>query len=175
MRGQNAIRNFVPSPAVKKERKSEVKMRRGISIDDLPERYREQVRRQTGRPSEVKKVTGSHVSKPPVHTGRRREPNKTEAEYNRRYLGGAGKYEAVTLRLPGGSRYTPDWQSIEADGRVTFHEVKGSYRFGSQGRAATAFRECAAAFPEFDFIWAVRQADGSWSVKKTRGGQNDVS
>ena len=97
---------------------------------------------------------------------KRREPNTTEAEYNRRYLGGLGKYEAVSLRLPGGSRYTPDWQSVGADGRVTFHEVKGSYRFGSQGRAATAFRECVAAFPEFDFTWAVRQADGSWSVQK---------
>ena len=106
---------------------------------------------------------------------KRREPNKTEAEYNRRYLGGAGKYEAVSLRLPGGSRYTPDWQSVGADGRVTFHEVKGSYRFGSHGRAATAFRECVAAFPEFDFVWAVRNADGSWSLKQNRGGQNAVS
>ena len=150
-------------------------MRRGISIDDLPERYREQVRRQTGRPSEVKKMKGSPENKTPPHASRRREPNKTEAEYNRRYLGGIGKYESVSLRLPGGSRYTPDWQSVGADGRVNFHEVKGSYRFHSQSRAATAFRECAAAFPEFDFTWAVRQADGSWSVKKTRGGQNDVS
>jgi methionine-rich copper-binding protein CopC len=102
----------------------------------------------------------------------RREPNKTEDEYNRRYLGGLGKYESVSLRLPGGSRYTPDWQSVAADGRVTFHEVKGSYRFGSHGRAATAFRECAAAFPEFNFVWAVRSADGSWMLKKTSGGQD---
>jgi hypothetical protein len=106
---------------------------------------------------------------------KRREPNKTEAEYNRRYLGGAGKYESVSLRLPGGSRYTPDWQSVGADGRVTFHEVKGSYRFGSHGRAATAFRECVAAFPEFNFVWAVRNADGSWSVKQNRGGQHAMS
>ena len=148
-------------------------MRRGISIDDLPEKYREQVRRQTGMPSVVKEVKSS--PEPPVHTGRRREPNKTEAEYNRRFLGGAGKYEAVSLRLPGGSRYTPDWQSVGADGRVTFHEVKGSYRFGSQGRAATAFRECVAAFPEFNFVWAVRNADGSWSLKQNRGGQHAMS
>jgi len=105
---------------------------------------------------------------------KRREPNKTEAEYNRRFLGGLGKYEAISLRLPGGSRYTPDWQSVGADGRVILHEVKGSYRFGSHGRAATAFRECVAAFPEFDFVWAVRNADGSWSVQKTRGGNNAV-
>ena len=106
---------------------------------------------------------------------KRREPNKTEAEYNRRYLGGAGKYEAVSLRLPGGSRYTPDWQSVGADGRVTFHEVKGSYKFHSQSGAAMRFRECVAAFPEFDFIWAVRNEDGTWSVQETRGGQHAVS
>ena len=159
-------------------------MRRGISIDDLPERYRKQVEqklalRRDGSAPGIGDVA-SHVPAPAE--GRKaamrtagREPNKTEAEYNRRYLGGAGKYESVSLRLPGGSRYTPDWQSVGADGRVTFHEVKGSYRFHSQGRAVTAFRECVAAFPEFDFTWAVRQADGSWSVKKTRGGQNDVS
>jgi hypothetical protein len=106
---------------------------------------------------------------------KKREPNKTEAEYNRRYLGGQGKFESVSLRLPGGSRYTPDWQSVGADGRVTFHEVKGSYRLHSQGRAATAFRECVAAFPEFNFVWAVRNADGSWSIQETRGGQHAVS
>ena len=150
-------------------------MKRGISIDDLPEKYREQVRRQMGMPAEARVAKGSPESKPPAHTSRRREPNKTEAEYNRLYLGGAGKYESVSLRLPGGSRYTPDWQSVEADGRVTFHEVKGSYRFHSQGRAATAFRECVAAFPEFNFVWAVREADGSWSLKQNRGGQNGMS
>jgi hypothetical protein len=106
---------------------------------------------------------------------KRREPNKTELEYNRLYLRGAGKFEAVALRLPGGSRYTPDWQSVAADGRVTFHEVKGSYKFHSQSGAAMRFRECVAAFPEFDFIWAVRNEDGTWSVQETRGGQHAVS
>jgi hypothetical protein len=119
-------------------------------------------------------VSATEGAKATIRT-KRREPNKTEAEYNRRYLGGSGKYESVSLRLPGGSRYTPDWQSVAADGRVTFHEVKGSYRFGSQGRAATAFRECVAAFPEFNFVWAVRNADGTWSIQETRGGQHAMS
>jgi hypothetical protein len=157
--------------------------RKKICLDDLSGWARKQVEQKLGlqRAGGVLAV-GSPLSAPEPSKGKavairtkRREPNKTEAEYNRRYLGGAGKYEAVSLRLPGGSRYTPDWQSVGADGRVTFHEVKGSYRFGSQGRAATAFRECVAAFPEFDFIWAVRNEDGTWSVQETRGGQHAVS
>jgi len=157
--------------------------RKKIMLDDLKGWAHEQVaeklrlQRAGGLPKAgnvqayVSTPDGNQVA---IRTARR-EPNKTEAEYNRRYLGGVGKYEAVSLRLPGGSRYTPDWQSVGADGRVTFHEVKGSYRFGSQGRAATAFRECMAAFPEFNFIWAVRSADGSWSIQETRGGNNAMS
>lgn len=57
--------------------------------------------------------------------------SKTEQKYNREVLGGNGRFEAVTLHLPGGGRYTPDFMTID-DGVVTFHEVKGSYRLGSQ-------------------------------------------
>jgi len=95
-----------------------------------------------------------------------RAPNKTEAEYNRLYLAGRGLYEAVTLKLPGGSRYTPDWMTFEGDA-VTLHEVKGAFRFGSQGRAFTAFRECAAAFPCFAFVWACRgKGKTGWTVTR---------
>ena len=157
--------------------------RKKIMLDDLTGWARKQVEQKLSvqRAGGVLAV-GSPLSAPEPAKEKavavrvkRREPNKTEAEYNRHYLGGAGKYEAVSLRLPGGSRYTPDWQSVGADGRVTFHEVKGSYRFGSHGRAATAFRECVSAFPEFDFVWAVRNADGSWSLKQNRGGQHAMS
>jgi len=99
-----------------------------------------------------------------------RGPNKTEAEYNRLHLHGKGLYEAVTLRLPGGSRYTPDWVVIGDGGMVELHEVKGSYRFGSHGRAVTAFREAVAAFPCFAFVWAIRGKGGDWSVKRHEAG-----
>jgi hypothetical protein len=158
-------------------------MSRKIMLDDLSGWARKQVeekldlqcaggRAKTG--DEQSLVSASEGKKVAIRV-KKRDPNKTEAEYNRRYLGGQGKFESVSLRLPGGSRYTPDWQSVGADGRVTFHEVKGSYRLHSQGRAATAFRECAAAFPEFNFVWAVRNADGSWSIQETKGGQHAVS
>ncbi len=104
-------------------------------------------------------------------------PNKTEASYNRLHLGNSGLYEAITLRLPGGSRYTPDWVkfSVCPDSgilMVELHEVKGSYRFGSQGRALTAFREAVAAFPCFTFVWAKRGKDGKWDIKRYGGSQH---
>lgn len=78
---------------------------------------------------------------------------KTEERYNRECLGGRGRFEAVSLRLPGGGRYTPDFMTVD-DGVVTFHEVKGSFRLGSQGRAYTAFHDAAAYFPMWRFVWA---------------------
>lgn len=78
---------------------------------------------------------------------------QTESRYNRDVLGGKGRFEAVALKLPGGGRYTPDFMTID-DGQVTFHEVKGSYRLGSQGRAFTAFHDAAAYYPMWRFVWA---------------------
>lgn len=95
-------------------------------------------------------------------SGARKGPNKTEQAYNLRFLAGEGRYEAITLRLPGGSRYTPDWMSVCPLGYVHLHEVKGAYRHPSQGRALTAWREARAAFPCFRFHWAV------WSGREWR-------
>lgn len=111
-----------------------------------------------------------------VHTPSKRVPvpcraydgkqTETEKRYNANCLNGTGRFEAVCLYLPGGGRYTPDFMTID-DGRVTFHEVKGSYRLQSQGRALTAFQEAAAAFPIFDFVWATEtKTKGEFEIKK---------
>ena len=81
-----------------------------------------------------------------------RRPNKTEERFNRDMLAGKGMYEALTFRLPGGSRYTPDW-IYEANGQLFAVEVKGAHRFPSEGRALTAFLEARAAFPWCAFVW----------------------
>ena len=91
------------------------------------------------------------------------EMTKTEERYQREVLHGAGRFEAVALKLPGGGRYTPDFMTID-DGRVTFHEVKGSYRLGSQGRAFTAFHEAAAYYPMWRFVWA-QWTGKAWEAK----------
>lgn len=81
-----------------------------------------------------------------------RRPNKTEERFNMDMLAGRGMYEALTFRLPGGSRYTPDWIYV-ANGQLFAVEVKGPHRFPSEGRALTAFREARAAFPWCAFVW----------------------
>jgi len=139
-------------------------MKRGISIDDLPEKYREQVRRQLNLTTPAPARAEQAVSVT-VEATRRREQNKTEQEYNRRYLDSKGLYEAVTFHLAGGSRYTPDYLTADPQGRITLHEVKGSYRLHSHGRARTAFRECAAAFPMFGWVWATRKASGDYQIE----------
>lgn len=98
-------------------------------------------------------------------------PNKTEQEFNRTHLAGRGQYEALTFRLAGGSRYTPDWYVAPR----TVVEVKGSYRFGSHGRALTAWREARAQFPDFRFVWAVKKASGEWEIKGRVGTSGVVS
>ena len=92
------------------------------------------------------------------------QPNKTEADYNFRFLGGQGLFEGVTFRLEGGSKYTPDWIWFSGDKMVAV-ECKGAYRFGSEGRALTAFLECRARFKRVRFVWMQKQADGQWVEK----------
>jgi hypothetical protein len=95
---------------------------------------------------------------------KRRGPNKIEAEYNFRFLEMCGMYEAVTFRLSGGSRYTPDWIAFLGSQMIAV-EVKGAYRFGSEGRALTAFKECRARFPRVRFMWMQKTDDGEWTEK----------
>lgn len=104
----------------------------------------------------------SIIEKPPIKEFHG-TPNKTESSYNHEVLHDNGRYEAVTIKLPGGN-YTPDWMTID-DGVVTFHEVKGGYRFASESRAILAFKEAAAFCPFWKFVWAQKQKGGKWIVK----------
>ena len=146
--------------------------RKKITIDDLSGWAREQVERKLGigragahaqdqaRQSPSQQPSSGNT----IAMRSTRTPNRTESEYNLRYLGGKGAFEALTLRLPGGSRYTPDYMTVDDTGRVTLHEVKGTYRLQSHGRALTAFRECKAHFKMFNFVWATRQPNGDYVI-----------
>lgn len=163
-----------------------------FTLDDLPPQYRKQAERQLGiNLSEMKYPIGlgktgsafadietDEKNAAIADTERKcgshgRAPNKTEQRFNREVLGGDGRYEAITLRLPGGSRYTPDFLTSLFDPLTHqydthVYEVKGSYRLGSHGRALTAFREARAAFPFLSFHWYERQNDGTWMEKYTK-------
>ena len=139
-------------------------------LEDLPAGLQQQALAQLGRQGQQEaqqqpSATPVHCP-PPVRTPCPKQPNKTEQRYNIEQLAGRGSYESITLRLPGGSRYTPDWVTWDATtGRMTCHEVKGNYRHHSQGRAATAFRECIVAFPYITFVWAQLQ-DSGWKISR---------
>lgn len=173
-----------------------------ITLDDLPPKYREQAERQMMEEELVKwrktavSEIGEYIARNPtvihkylhpeeqdVQTGKEslpvrkdrkpKGPNKTEQRFNREVLGGEGRYEAITLRLPGGSRYTPDFLTALFDPLTHqydthVYEVKGTYRLGSHGRALTAFREARSAFPFLSFHWYERQKDGTWMEKYTK-------
>ena len=144
--------------------------RKAYRVEDFPPAYQAQIRAQIpncggsalpvvscGKPllppqrriAKTPTITVNTTAKP------RRQPNETELRFIGNHPHGKPYfYEAVTLHLPGGSRYTPDWMWNGPTGRIHFVEVKGSYRLHSHGRARTAFLECAAHFPFFVFLWA---------------------
>jgi hypothetical protein len=131
---------------------------RKTKLEDWPLNVRKQIEAQlkigTRGESHMKEVEAS-IKKDG------RQINGTEALYNRTMLNGQGMFEAVTLRLKGGSRYTPDFVTFNGD-RMHCHEVKGTYRLHSQGRAVTVFKECVATFCAITFTWAEKQKDGSF-------------
>ena len=103
------------------------------------------------------------VTEPPSSL-KRKGPNKTESLYRDRYLGESARYEALSLRMSNGHRYTPDWVVIR-NGRIECHEVKGSYRMHSHQRARLAFDQAAVEFPCFVFVWAEMNKEREWKVE----------
>lgn len=79
-------------------------------------------------------------------------PNATEAAFNRDILGGNGIFEGMSFKIAGGHRYTPDFIVSTPDG-IEAYEVKGSYRFPSEGRARLAFDDARERYPSIKFYW----------------------
>lgn len=113
------------------------------------------------------KAGGAHPTKR-GQLRKRKGPNKTEAAFGEwlkhQWYQPIG-FEAMTLRMPGGTRYTPDWSSSDpdnpADG-ISFWEVKGFMREAARVR----LKEFAAHFTMFRFF-LVRAKDRSltsWEI-----------
>ena len=69
-------------------------------------------------------------------------------------------YEPARLRIADGSRYTPDFMVVTADG-IAFHETKGHWREASRVRIKAA----AERYPWFGFI-GVQQRAGEWCYEE---------
>lgn len=112
---------------------------------------------------------------PLAHPGRTgKAPNRTEAEYKRRFIDfrlASGEltacwFEGLAFRMANGHRYTPDWVCCNAAGKFSCVEVKGPYRFGSHQRARLAFDQARIEYPAVAWVWATRQKGGEWQTAK---------
>jgi len=93
----------------------------------------------------------------PVKAPAKRGPNKTEALYRDTHLRGQdARYEALTVKLANGHRYTPDYAHWD-DGVLVLTEVKGSYKLHSHGRARLAFDQARVEWPQFRWVWATKR------------------
>lgn len=100
----------------------------------------------------------------PGMAGQRPKPgvmNKPEAAYldYLHHVNGilAAHYEAVTLQLPGGFHFRPDFLVLDEQGRVEFHDVKVMWsngRLNVTDDAKLKMRLAAATFPYFRFAYA---------------------
>jgi len=112
-----------------------------------------------------------------------------ERRYFANVLGGRGVYEGEVIRITPGEcerhEYTPDFvteavyvpifRTSSASGvaiaHKVYHEVKGSYRLGSQDAARLRWCFAALARPEAVFVWAKEHGkSGLWTVEVWRNG-----
>ena len=100
--------------------------------------------------------------------------NKTEAAYaafleQRRIAGEVAwwKFEALTLKLALGTRLTPDFFVMLADGSLEAHDTKGSLHVYTDD-AKVKMKVAASLFP-FRFFVAIpraRKAGGGWDISE---------
>ena len=101
-------------------------------------------------------------SRPQIRMPKKRLPNKTEAAWGRQLLSRwkdypdyEWGYEHITLLLPSGTRYTPDWMVVNRKTGciIEFWEIKGGY-IHPKGGSIRAFKEARSAFPFWSFRFA---------------------
>jgi hypothetical protein len=102
--------------------------------------------------------------KPAIRLPAARVPNKTEARFEwyarARWRPSWMEYEPLTLRLPSGTRYTPDYCARIATGFYVF-EVKGPHIHSEA--SLRSFKEARAAFPMWRFVFA-QWKGGEWRI-----------
>lgn len=102
--------------------------------------------------------------------------NKLEARYEREVLipaklsGGVVDYwfEAITLKLADGARYTPDYLVLDSDLVVELVDTKARWSNGQIAREDSLLKMKFAAqrFPLFRFVAAVWDKTAGWSRKE---------
>jgi len=108
-----------------------------------------------------------------------RQPNKTEIRFENDYLKGwlAGRaitsydYEAITLKIANGCRYTPDWYvEANADGyffsepSICFFEIKARNMIWDD--AIVKLKVAASKYPRFTFYLCAYDGKTGWTIEK---------
>lgn len=110
-----------------------------------------------GQPAEVQSSRKPQIRLPKLGD----EMNKTEAAWKEQLIRRCDPltqvfYEPFTLRLPSGTRYTPDFAVIHNDGCIVeIWEVKGGHIHSAA--SLRAFKEARAAFPFWSFRFAQKR------------------
>ncbi len=123
---------------------------------------------------DYRKLMGATVAeKPQIRLPKAQKMNKTEASFELYLRSTWGKlaafvlYEPITLRLPSGTKYTPDFVVIGADaglwlGRILeIWECKGPHIHSAA--SLRAFKEARSAFPFWAFKFAQKRS-GVWTI-----------
>lgn len=80
------------------------------------------------------------------------------------------KPHGLTLHLPGGVNYTPDFVAWtgEVYPLVIVFEVKGNLKMKNARDSRTRFKIAAGLYPCFMWVWVTRARDGRWCETTVR-------
>lgn len=155
-------------------------------VSDLPERYQQQVAQQSAprglARAEIERHAPSRVSavtpgKAPATKARLRQsgrkPNKLEADFQSamKHRGVELVFEAITLKLANGARFTPDFADVKLMGAqaqaITFYETKGP-QFEEDARVK--LKVAAFLYPCFRFVLVTQHKELSdpWVMEAIR-------
>lgn len=115
------------------------------------------------RAAQFAAATGT--AKPAIRLPRKRLPNKTEERFmalaKLKWPHGRVCYEALTLLLPSGTRYTPDVTVWDGPALLCVAEVKGA--FIHNPRSLHAFKEARSAFADWPWVFA-QWKNNEWNL-----------
>lgn len=105
--------------------------------------------------------------KPQIRMPKQRGPNKVEAEWMARCVQVYAAYglklkivhEPFSVRLPSGTRYTPDVGIFFENQILALWEVKGPYIHDKKG-SIRALKEAAATWPQWNWSFAQKRESG---------------
>jgi hypothetical protein len=122
--------------------------------------------------AKLRKDAQVQIAEPkPVIRQSNRQPNKTERRFEIERLKlwqSVGQireydYEAVTLKIANGCRYTPDYWVIANDGRTLFYEIKARKMIWDD--AIVKLKVAARRYDAYEF-WLCAWDKNGWTVER---------